>query len=373
MLNILKLSLLNVILLTNILFYCNIIKIKIKGKKMFSFELIDLIRPSKADRQLKCSKSIIFDKELSDTNEIAQRGILLHKIAEEVLKAKDLSLLDKKEFDSEDDRELVRNYCEYVLNNFDNFEIEYAVFNYFNNHRSIIDFWSIKDNELHIIDLKTGYIAVNPLSYQNIIYASNLLYELSLLNDLDIKYVNLGIWQYDYLNSIKISVKELEKRMNDLEQVIKDIKDNKLKYEVGTHCKYCNNLKNCKQLHDKYIEINLNDYPTVQEMREAIKLFKIFEDKIKKYKSDLIARVSQGDNIEGVKIVNRNLRKIDEGFLKDYLAYKNKESILDDFYTTTRKLKNIREIEKVCKLNNIPMQDFIKKVKSNPILKIIED
>jgi hypothetical protein len=264
------------------------------SKKIKNYQLLSLIRPSNASLFLNCTKALEWElikpKTIRESQkEIMATGTEKHKTAELILKnhyeyKKDIS----DDLEKLEDNNL-KKYIETLIVRYPttkyNVRIEKSIPIPFLNRYGTVDFLAFNENELHIIDLKTGFVEVEAWSKQNIIYAISMLTLLKEITKSDIEYIYLGIFQNSKLNIMEIAKESLYYEYKEILKTLNKINNLDLSYKVGYWCGWCSN-KSCEALRDKATNISNYDVdPTT--IKEFMELEKILKAKIKTIKEDL--------------------------------------------------------------------------------------
>jgi len=349
-------------------------------------KLLASFRPSNAKRQLTCTKSIQYDVNPTwKPSPIAELGNKLHKLSEDLLNG---TISEDDVYESENDEltadllDTVINYSDYVNALIDDYDdtilVEHrvsldSIYNFTKSKYGSIDavVYSPLIKKLHIVDYKTGRNRIN--AYQNY---QMYIYAYCLLNEFDFETVELHIFQESYFqfntNTYTISRADLKQWIYlNVQSKLKEIHILKLRYAVGDHCMYCNNLSNCTAIYNE-IDIML-DNPDNIDLEEKARLFsneKAIVKALDSYKGDLYDSLMLGDDIPGVKLVNGNKRKyinepeIVESILLD--AGFDKEDIY------SMKFKTPYQLEQLLKDNDmmdcITLSDYVSQTDPKIIL-----
>jgi hypothetical protein len=218
-------------------------------------DLINSFRPSLAKHFLTCYKSLMYEYTQEDTpiNEYAEKGIKLHKLAEDLYNNPKLKIDDTF---TKDDINLVKGYVYYISHIAKDAviaEVEKKVYlkylspYFYEDKYGSIDFIAIKNNKLYIVDLKTGRNnVVIKDNYQLYIYAylAYLQYK-----DYNIKSIRVIIYQYNRERYIDIDIDELTIFIQD--NIILHL-DNifiatELNATVQDSCKWCKGKDICNK------------------------------------------------------------------------------------------------------------------------------
>lgn len=112
------------------------------------------LRPSSSHRWLNCTGSVYFDLRApeGESSPAAERGTLLHELAERILNG------DSVEFPDDEGKELVEDYVKYVKDLAEGYDLRTEVELTYNEHLyGTADAVVIADGEIDVIDLKTGF------------------------------------------------------------------------------------------------------------------------------------------------------------------------------------------------------------------------
>jgi hypothetical protein len=293
-------------------------------KTIKNYELLSKVRPSNASLFLNCTKAleteVIKPKEYGDAEkEVMARGREKHKLVEDILKKhyEDKENIINDIENLKDDN--LKAYVETLITRYPaskyNVRIEKSIPIPILKRYGTVDFLAYNDKELHIIDLKTGFVDVEPVNKQNILYAVSMLQLLKELKVTTIEKVVLGIFQHNILNSVEVSKETLKYEWKKIAASVVDILTMNLKYKVGPWCGWCSN-KTCKAIVDKAIELSEFDLQP-NGVKELIEIHRILDKKVKQVKEEL----NKADNVE------------DFGFKKYYRSSKvvtNKKELIDN-------------------------------------------
>lgn len=228
------------------------------------------IRCSSLDRILKCPGSLKLEAIDEQDSTYAAEGKDAH----------DEALLDYFNLD------FSSPYLQYLDNPRSYYNgIEYACSAHFDNFTltGTVDFWRIiNGSTLEVVDLKTGYVDVSPLTNQLKGYALLLCNHLVAF-DITIAQIKLTVFQNDKPQSVTLSVKEIASFVNYLEETIK--KDT---ISEGKHCQYCPSFLFCplkkltvERSHDQMTQPTPMDFKRSRELLLARSEIVKYLDKLK--------------------------------------------------------------------------------------------
>lgn len=262
--------------------------------------------PSSSYRWTHCPASAVLESRLNIDNITSDSidGILMHEYAE--------SKLNCTEFDkeiSEDLIELCKFYIEFCNNlNCDKFYVGKDVFlEYDSENSSRVDFIGIKENELYVCDLKTGYNQLE--AYKNsqlAIYA----YSFSKMNNVEFDKVHLCVimprtervstWDIDFQ-----SLERFYKEISSMASVVFKMNSGESElefYPSYSVCKHCKAKGICKA-HTSYtfssFKESVMDDQELLESFEKIPNLKSWIDGIEERAFDC----AKDNRLSGYKIV----------------------------------------------------------------------
>jgi len=221
-------------------------------------DLINAFRPSSAKHILTCYKAFEYEYTQEDLplNEYAEKGIKLHKTAENLYNNSKLKIDNAF---TKDDINLVKGYVYYIKSiakNADIAEVEKKVYleklspYFYDSKYGLIDFVAIKNNKLYIVDLKTGRTnVIIKDNYQLYIYAYLAYCEYK--NNYNIKSIRVAIYQYNRERYIDLKVDELITfiQNNIIVHLDNIFIGTELNATVQTTCKWCKGKDICGTFH----------------------------------------------------------------------------------------------------------------------------
>lgn len=230
-----------------------------------------IIRCSNLDRIINCSHSLLLPVEENDSN-FAKLGREQHNLAAKYLNNE---LLDYKN-DSSLDKNTI-TYIEYVLRlEGERFiEVQKQINLVYFILKGKADAVALKDNFIEVVDLKSGFADVLPLSNQ--LKGYGLIWGLQHFSAYDFFKENicirLTIVQNNQIKSITLSFKDVIK----LERLIMD-SINKHTYSVGAHCQYCPSKIHCKKLVNSVTLERGNTEKTIKMVRNKSLIEKMLNE-----------------------------------------------------------------------------------------------
>ena len=276
--------------------------------------LFTKFRPSSSERQLKCTKSLQLET-IHETkfvqSDIAQRGNDIHRLSEllymdEVIPIELLEHKDFKEYSY-----FANQYIKYlntiddILGNNSVSLVEEPIklddlYKYMYGKIGTIDYVSFDDNNLHIVDLKTGHTAISAEdNYQLYIYAYLYLLECEK-NGYEFENISIHIFQETFLstntNMINLTPMDLKKWIQEnVLDVFYKIDTAQLQYKIGKHCSYCPNLAYCKPIASLGFHSQRGDRLGLDEMVDMVKISGVIDKQLKAIKAHLLDYLSLVD------------------------------------------------------------------------------
>jgi hypothetical protein len=264
------------------------------------------ISASKLERIALCPASYRLEDGIEEkTNPMARRGTLIHKLSEDLI----LNQYNK-DFDYECDeemQEIAKGYADFILSYqpiMDELSVEEDLQPYLSTIHKDLGGYSdaiiLAGADLHIFDLKTGFIKVNPKDNKQLMaYALGAWLKYK---DAKIERIFLHIYQpMNKSNPHEISVQDIK----DFQLKIADIANeaNNPFAEMNPDpkaCKYCKAKLTCPALKEKANMNAKTDFETttipMNELLEMAELCAIFSDAVKNEAKKLL---ENGASIEG--------------------------------------------------------------------------
>lgn len=279
-----------------------------------------LLSPSSAYRWLECQGCIelLLNHKVNEnsTSQHAERGSKIHEYAATILSSIDTMIAYSKLMQATGNNEdkiaieEAKNYVDYVnsfynKNDIINIEKDVPLYDIYPNTKGTVDSYIIKKdrNELHVFDLKTGYIKVssenNP---QLMLYAYGIL-QLHSYIDIDLIYLHI-IQDNDKLfntNYYAISKTKLLEFISKVKEIAKKISINEFEYKEGSHCKYCPVSQYCYKIKESISKV-CNDINTasddIDNLSRIVYEYTKYESIIEKYKQIIKDYLIQGGENE---------------------------------------------------------------------------
>jgi len=234
---------------------------------------MEKIHCSSLDRVIFCAHSLRLPIEEQES-EFSTRGNILHALAKQ-LYDNEIIYIDNLE-----DTKYIQMYVDYLkLKN------DYVIEERFSTTiadseitlSGIIDAYRIDDEELEIVDLKTGFQSVNPLINQLKGYAYLILKNTSK----NPKKIKLSIHQLGELKSITLDPNGFKELFEAI--ILESIKN--VTYKLGDYCVFCPSKIHCKKFR-KYIpsltaKSNGEMINILRNKNKIIKLIEQIENKLK--------------------------------------------------------------------------------------------
>jgi hypothetical protein len=153
------------------------------------------------------------------------------------------------------------------------------------------------------------------------------------------------------IRSIEVSDRQIEEWLERVESTIRAHRAGEITVNVGSHCKYCNHMANCKELKDlvmSTVEKDPNDLSPgeLAEALKAEKIFKTFFQKVSSRALDILDDGSNNTGVPGYKVVETYGRRKWKD--KDAVVNLMEENDIEpDDYLTGPELKSPAQLEKV--------------------------
>jgi hypothetical protein len=208
------------------------------------------LSPSKAHRYLRCTKSLAFDKEFTESP-FTVRGSLLHEYAEMLINNEDnVETFRKTHEISEYEDFLINAYVDAVLQEKQDLgakevfvEQRRTVKLYDFEINMVLDTLIIGRTEASILDLKTGNNDIDPVNNEQLFF-----YAYSIMNEYPrVKKLRLSIFQKGRKKTTTVTKDEVLDFFMEKHEKFQEIKEDKLTYNPSEKaCKYCANKDNCR-------------------------------------------------------------------------------------------------------------------------------
>lgn len=203
------------------------------------------LSPSSFPRIAKCPASLLASLHAPprvSAGTAADEGTRLHGVAERILR--EASMLWPPIIHEAD--EMIRPYVEYcveLMNRADRYGIESSVsldgFAPISGQKGTLDFWALVEEELHIVDLKTGSVRVAPDSEQLLAYGAGIMTS-ELGAHAKVKRVILTIVQQNHIEHHAMSMEEFWRETKELSNVLLSaLKPNPEFRPSDEACQYC--------------------------------------------------------------------------------------------------------------------------------------
>ena len=208
-----------------------------------------LISPSMLHRMFQCPGSVLASDGVPDTSSpAAERGTLIHGMAEEMLR---IGFTDATDLTAEEHQQLM-SYCRYVKDRVApdaHLYIEEVVdLNaYVPGMRGSVDALIVGEDEIHVIDLKTGQHPVACADNPQL-----LAYALGAAANFDgfEKQIYVHIWQGGSGDESHVSLLELNRFAKALTEVGEvALKEGASRHPSDDACRYCKAAPECPALY----------------------------------------------------------------------------------------------------------------------------
>lgn len=264
------------------------------------------ISASKLDRISLCPASYRMEDGIEEqTSTMARRGTLIHKLAEDLI----LKQINK-EYDYECDEEMqgiAKGYAQFIQNNSviaDEVLVEVDLKPYLSTiHPDLGGFADtiiLAATDLHVFDLKTGFVKVNPKN--NLQLMAYALGAWLKYQGTDIKRIFLHIYQpMNTSQPHEVSVQEISDFQLKIAAIANEANNPFAEMNPSPKaCKHCKAKLICPDLREKanmnaQIEFKNTSIP-MNELLEMAELCGIFADSVKEEAKKLI---NKGESIEG--------------------------------------------------------------------------
>lgn len=269
-----------------------------------------LISPSMVFRMFQCPGSVLASKGIPDhSSPAAERGTLIHSLAEEMLR---IGFTDATDLTADEHRQL-QDYCQWVKGLVSPDAILYVeeqvdLQAYVPDMFGTIDALIVGEDEMHIIDLKTGHM--------NVLVEGNtqlLAYALGAASEYGFdKTIYTHIWQNGDHRVTEVSLHELDQFAKQLIE-ISDIalKEGAPRNPSENACRWCKAAPECPALHKQQLDIVGGDFAdltapeklTDEQLAAVVLNRSRVEQWMKKVWSYALERSQRGEPIAGTKVV----------------------------------------------------------------------
>ena len=270
-----------------------------------------MISPSMLHRMFQCPGSVLASDGIPDTSSpAAERGTLIHGMAEEMLR---IGFTDATDLTAEEHKNLM-DYCRYVKDRVGadaHLYVEELVdLNaYVPGMRGSVDALIVGEDEIHVIDLKTGQHPVASADNPQL-----LAYALGAAANFDgfEKQIYVHIWQGGKGDESHVSLLDLNAFADTLMDIAEfALKPDAPRYPSDDACRYCKAAPECPALHQQQLEIVGGDFAdltapdklTDEQIATVVLNRSRVEVWMKKVFSYALDRSQRGEPIAGTKVV----------------------------------------------------------------------
>lgn len=270
-----------------------------------------LISPSMLYRMFECPGSVLASKDLPNTSSpAAERGTLIHGMAEEMLR---IGFTDATEL-TPHEHEQLQFYTRYVKNRVTQDAVLYveelvSLDAYVPGMRGSIDALIVGEDEMHVIDLKTGTRYVQAENNTQL-----LAYALGAAAKFDAweKTIHVHIWQGDNTNSATLTITDLNDFAKELMASAEiALQEGAPRNPSDNACRYCLAAPECPALYGQQLQIVGGDFAdlTAPEKLDDDQIAAVvlnrskIEQWMKKVNAYALDRASRGEEVTGLKIV----------------------------------------------------------------------
>ena len=264
------------------------------------------ISASKLERIALCPASYRMEDGIEEKqNPMARRGTLIHKLSEDLILGQ-----YSKDYDYECDeemQEIAKGYAQFILNNMittDELLVEVDLKPYLSTiHPDLGGFADtiiLSGTDLHVYDLKTGFLKVNPRgNMQLLTYALGAWIKFS---HKEINRVFLHIYQPMHLTQPhEVNIDEIRNFEIKIADIANEANNPFAEMNPSAKaCRYCKAKLTCPALKERAIMNAKTDFDTttlaMSELLDMAELCTIFADAVKDRSKDLL---ENGGSIEG--------------------------------------------------------------------------
>jgi hypothetical protein len=346
---------------------------------------------SGSHRWLNCPASVALEQSLPNgdrTSQYAEEGTAAHELGEKCLKngtnPEDYLGTVFNGFEVTNDMaDHVQTYVDYVRSVGGELFIETRVNfgQYVPNGFGTCDALCIKDNALHIIDLKYGMNKVDAhKNSQGMLYALGALYDFGMIFD-EIEYVVITIVQprVDNISVYETTVAELYQWAEWVkERAQLALSDNAPFAPSEKACQFCRAKPVCKALHDHTQAVIMSDFASMdnaalvpvnkltnEQLRFALDNKKLIISWLEAVEGYVTEKVNAGETFTGYKLVaGRSLRQWANEATAEQLLTKT----LGDAAYEPRKLLSVAKAEKALGKNKTLLSELVIKPEGKPAL-----
>jgi hypothetical protein len=264
------------------------------------------ISASKLERIALCPASYRLEDGLEEkTNHLARRGTLIHKLSEDLI----LNQYNKDyDYECDDEmKEIAQGYADFILNYMpivDELAVEEDLQPYLSTIHKDLGGYSdtiiLAGTDLHVFDLKTGFIKVSPKGNKQLMaYALGAWIKYA---DRDIKRIFLHIYQpMHQSNPHEISIQEISNFQLKIASIANEANNPFAEMNPNAKaCRYCKAKLTCPALKERVLMNAKTDFETttlpMHELLDMAELCSLFADAVKERAKDLL---ENGASIEG--------------------------------------------------------------------------
>lgn len=308
------------------------------------------LSPSSSARWLRCTASVEACKPYENrTNPAAAWGTACHALGELMIKdmphPKTGEMIEGVEIDIEMMNTAIQyaDYCRSLMNPYsvtmieERFDLTFIAPDTFGTG----DFTVLNDNELHIVDLKTGHNIVDAEeNTQLMLYALGAIHELEDLYDIETVTLHICQTRANHISTWSCDMGVIEQFRNFARKQAKAIMQGETTFVPHEKaCKWCDHKADCEALAHHTFDIMQGEFDDLDEIdgqADAISenhMKKILDNKelitsfIKAVEERALEMAQRGDIIKGYKMVRgrKNLAWTDAERAEAYLLRKLKQ------------------------------------------------